>query len=443
MGEVYIDGGLAGERQNRTLDTIHFLLFDARRGNFIRVIVRVASSRLPDGLWAEPVPLSGAAAPVDAAGEDEAPRGLVIAFPSLKAAAGGAGAGVELEPEAERIRLRLSPRATGKEVFAVRAAGDSMDGGREPIRDGDWLVMRYAREMRLGGLEGRIALVQVPDAQAGFGHAFQVKRVVRQEGRWTLRSDNPARPSFAASAETVPIAVLVEVLRPEAMAPEPGDRIAAGAIGKAFGLEGEPAAGQAARVEGHLFLLVEEKGRFTAPDRLRWEVKDRRPGETAFVLVRAPGEEAWRYLGVGRWIEAEGAWGCPELDYTLWRALGEGRGASRRLPEEYREKARTLAERTLERFPAGSVVEPDGKRFRIVGRSAEGGLRIDGGPGGFEERTVSTTDLGWVLLAVATTGASAGQVDEATVNRLRYVEGTPKESTRWIDTGWAIRISRL
>ncbi len=31
-----------------------------------------------------------------------------------------------------------------------------------------------------------------------------------------------------------------------------------------------------------------------------------------------------------------------------------------------------------------------------------------------------------------------GILDEGRVNRLRYLEGTPKGSTRWIDTGWAL-----
>jgi hypothetical protein len=34
-------------------------------------------------------------------------------------------------------------------------------------------------------------------------------------------------------------------------------------------------------------------------------------------------------------------------------------------------------------------------------------------------------------------------LDEARVNRLRYLDGTPKDATRWIDTGWAIRLWRL
>ena len=55
-----------------------------------------------------------------------------------------------------------------------------------------------------------------------------------------------------------------------------------------------------------------------------------------------------------------------------------------------------------------------------------------------KERTVSALDLGWVLQANERMRENQGLLDEAWVNYLRYLEGTPKESTRWIDTGWAL-----
>lgn len=75
--------------------------------------------------------------------------------------------------------------------------------------------------------------------------------------------------------------------------------------------------------------------------------------------------------------------------------------------------------------------------------SKQGGLRIDGGEGGFKERTVSLLDLGWALLAQDHTAEQGGLLDEALVNRLRYLEGTPQASTRWIDSGWAIAACSL
>ena len=78
------------------------------------------------------------------------------------------------------------------------------------------------------------------------------------------------------------------------------------------------------------------------------------------------------------------------------------------------------------------------KVCRVVGQAARGGVRIDGGTGGFTERTVSLTDIGWVLHAREEARDTGSTADETLVNRLRYLAGTPKASTRWIDTGWAL-----
>jgi hypothetical protein len=78
------------------------------------------------------------------------------------------------------------------------------------------------------------------------------------------------------------------------------------------------------------------------------------------------------------------------------------------------------------------------RTLRALGVAPQGGLRIDGGPGGFAERTVSLTDLGWGLAARRDVALHGGILDEARVNRLRYLEGTPRAATRWIDTGNAL-----
>jgi hypothetical protein len=51
---------------------------------------------------------------------------------------------------------------------------------------------------------------------------------------------------------------------------------------------------------------------------------------------------------------------------------------------------------------------------------------------------VSLVDLAWVIHAAEDVASTGGLLDEARVNKLRYLDGTPKGSTRWIDTGWAI-----
>jgi len=174
---------------------------------------------------------------------------------------------------------------------------------------------------------------------------------------------------------------------------------------------------------------VTERGQFTAPDRLESVVSDRMPGETAFVLARAEGEAPWRYCGVGRWVGDEEEWAVPALDFATWRALGKGRDCSRRLSSGALERARIVLDEVVRKAGPAGWLERDGRRCRIV-ESTAGGVRIDGGDGGFAARLLSLTDVAWVLLAAEDVKAAGGMLDEARVNRVRYLEGTPKESTR-------------
>jgi SOS-response transcriptional repressor LexA len=381
----------------------------------------VRFSRSPDGWWVEP---RGQIVQLPRAGR-------IVAYPSLRAAAGAA---TDLRSDAPQPELvRLPVESAGRDRFAVRATGDSMDGGRQPIRDGDWLVLVLSRGSGIAAVRGRVALVQIPDPREGL--AYQVKRIVEEDGRWRLRSDNPARPSYDATNETVVIAVLESVVRPEDLAPSVGEQLDEGAFHRWFDVDEGPVTG---RLGGHLFLCIDRRGAFTAPDRLRAAVPDRRPGETAFVLARVG--ETWRYCGVGRWVDEEAAFALPDLDHATWRALGEGRSSSRRIPPGAIERARALVEQLLNAPGVGAFVERDGRRARIAGRAADGGVRIDGGEGGFAARTVSLTDLAWALVAEDDVAATGGVLDEARVNRLRYLDGTPRASTRFIDTGWAVAL---
>ncbi len=103
-------------------------------------------------------------------------------------------------------------------------------------------------------------------------------------------------------------------------------------------------------------------------------------------------------------------------------------------------RARSLPSMPCSRCPEADRWIGDGKRARVLGRAARGGVRVDGGDGGFRERTVSLADIAWVIVAADHAAEEGGRLDEERVNRLRYLEGTPKGSTRWIDTGWAIAL---
>jgi len=395
-----------------------------RSGTDFRVHFRPS----PDGWWVEPLPVEGGELVVLPG------RNRFVAFPSLRAAAGWtheAQGGSQGDPQMVGL-----PGVGGAETFAVRASGSSMHGWRSEIRDGDWLVMRYSRSVGMGALVDRVALIGRGDPSLDV--EYYLKRVVRTKGGLVLRSDNPDVEDRAVEVGDQPIATFLQRIRPEDLGPAKGSLLDEAEIADAFGLE-EPPTGPSSRVDGHLFLRLEGREALAAPDRLARPVADRQPGETAFLLGRVDAQR-WRYLGVGRWDEREAAWALPEVDFITWRALGRGRSASRRLEPRWLDLAREAVDRVLAQSQPGQILEHDGRSFRIVGRSAQGGLRVAGPEGGFAERTVSLNDLAWVLAAQEQAGRTDVRLDEALVNRLRYLDGTPRGSTRWIDTGWALGV---
>ena len=404
--------------------------------------------RSPDGWWVEPLAVQ-LADTTDTPPDNVIPlRRPITTFPTLRAAAGWTPDAHNPEAiEPDTVHLPLPPLAP--DHFAIRASGDSMRGILDPaIHDGDWLVMRWQRSASAQQLEGQVALIA--RGEPGDDRTYHLKRLVQRDGTWLLSSDNPDHPTLRAEPTDDYLALLDRVIRPEELAPGCGTVIDEDDLAEAFALEAPPEP-PFSRVGGHLFILLQSREtlagfRTLAPI----PALTARPGETAFVLAAVPeptanvaGSEttasSWRYLGTARQDEAR-AWTLDnEVDFTAWRAHGHGRSASRALPDWAMAEARpTVAGLLTSDLPRW--VEAGGKRFRIIGESAKGGLRIDGGPDGFNERTVSLIDIGWVLVAARDVANHGGVLDEARVNRLRYLDGTPKNSTRWIDTGWALRI---
>jgi hypothetical protein len=267
---------------------------------------------------------------------------------------------------------------------------------------------------------------------------YQIKRLRRGAGQWRLVSDNAEGPTIEAGSDMVVIARLESVISPSNLAPPVGTVLTESELASAFGLdELEPRSG---RYQGHVFIVVTESGHLPEPDRVRWSSNVAlNPSETAFVLGRTADEVGYRYLGVAHQTTESGLWQIAAVDYATWRTYGVGRAVSRRLPEEARARAQIIIDAILRRPDADRWLQrADGNHARVLGPAAQGGMRIDGGPGGFSGRTVSLIDIAWVVVAADDVVTHGGIVDEARVNRFRYLEGVPRSATRWIDTGWAI-----
>ena len=357
-----------------------------------------------------------------------APRVSIRALPTLQVAAGWGPDNVDAN-EAVDVEHVALPGPLPSGCVAVRASGTSMAGWRSEIADGDWLVLRLTPGLDLAAVEGKVAVIARGDDEAVTLHC---KRVMRGgDGRWLLRSDNSDVEPQVADAEDRPIGEVVRVVKPEALAPAVGSQVPS--VARAFGLSREPQ-GRADRVDGHLFVLGDKLAGY---DRFASVQVDRRPAETAYVLLDR-GDGTYEYAAVGRWDAALGNWAIPEVGVETWRRFGHSRSASRALPERYLDAARLLVARILANHGVGSWVAVPGKGCRLVGRTAQGSVRIDGGEGGFGERTVSLVDIGWVMAAADDVARTGEQLDEGVVNRLRYLVGTPEASTRFVDTGWAM-----
>jgi len=115
-----------------------------------------ASQRVSEilGSWLPEAPAAGVAAPILL--PKPAPR--QSAFPIRAAANPNAELIAEMETEQKRIPRRAWNR--GARIIA-RAHGDSMDGGLDPIKDGELVYLKPTRSPRTA--KGHVALVRVGD----------------------------------------------------------------------------------------------------------------------------------------------------------------------------------------------------------------------------------------------------------------------------------------
>ncbi len=258
--------------------------------------------------------------------------GRLWAFPSMQAAAGwrtssdGSGQATASTVPANRPAI-THPDMVPQEVslpgsfdrestFAVRASGRSMDAPPAGIRDGDWLVMEWARHRSLAELAGRVVLV-ARTGSAPEAPTFHLKRITlapeeaeqvadRHQARPTsvkpsailLASDNPEVTPSLAQPGDIPVAILLKAVQPESLGPAPNTVLALDGIPAAFGLKGTVRP-PASRLEGHLFVLESAA---------RSEPGSTSPAETAFLFDAGEQADHWIYRGVARWNEADRRW---------------------------------------------------------------------------------------------------------------------------------------
>jgi superfamily II DNA or RNA helicase/SOS-response transcriptional repressor LexA len=134
-------------------------------------------------------------------------------FPNLKIACGHFRAG---RTDAEEHRTL--PAAYGKldatRHFIARASGNSMDGGKNPIRDGDYLQLELVSPSNAGSITGTVMAIERQD-EAGGDNQYLLRVVTKtKDGGYVLKANNPAYDDLQATDEMRTLARLQAVVDP-------------------------------------------------------------------------------------------------------------------------------------------------------------------------------------------------------------------------------------
>ncbi len=133
-------------------------------------------------------------------------------FPNLRIACGHFRGG---SPETQAT-CHLAPgqgRLDPQRHFVARAIGNSMNGGKQPVQDGDYLLLERIGSERAGSITGTTVVIERQEA----GEDQYLLRLVTKtaDGRYILKATNRAYPDYEADEGMQTRARLRAVLRPE------------------------------------------------------------------------------------------------------------------------------------------------------------------------------------------------------------------------------------
>lgn len=104
-------------------------------------------------------------------------------------------------------------RLDAQRHFIARASGNSMDGGKNPIKDGDYLLLERISPGSAGSITGSVMAIERQDDS---GDSQYLLRVVlkSREGNYVLKANNPNYDDMVATDDMRTLAKLKEVLDP-------------------------------------------------------------------------------------------------------------------------------------------------------------------------------------------------------------------------------------
>lgn len=173
--------------------------------------------------------------------EPEAPASNVVAFPprrreqvelayfpNLKIACGHFRTGHTDSEEHRCLPAAYGSLDPGRH-FIARATGNSMNGGKNPVRDGDYLLLELISPTRAGSITGSVVAIERQDDSGDNQYLLRVVTKTR-DGQYVLKANNPAYQDLPANDDMRTLARLRAVIDPLDLA-----------VGQAFEREQIPA----------------------------------------------------------------------------------------------------------------------------------------------------------------------------------------------------------
>lgn len=133
-------------------------------------------------------------------------------FPNLKIACGHFRTG-----RTDSNEHVLLPASYGKldpqRHFIARASGNSMNGGKNPILDGDVLLLEHVTPTKAGSIIGAVMAVERQDDSGDYQYLLRVV-TKNAAGQYVLKANNPNYEDLVATGEMRPLARLQAVVDP-------------------------------------------------------------------------------------------------------------------------------------------------------------------------------------------------------------------------------------
>jgi superfamily II DNA or RNA helicase/SAM-dependent methyltransferase len=134
-------------------------------------------------------------------------------FPNLKIACGHFK-GSSADAEEYRMLGQGYGRLDPERHFIARASGNSMNGGKYPIQDGDFLLLEHLSATNAGSITGTVVAIERQD-ESGESSEYLLRVALKApNGGYLLRANNPDFEDMPATQEMRTLARLKSVISP-------------------------------------------------------------------------------------------------------------------------------------------------------------------------------------------------------------------------------------